>query len=95
MSDGAPPGRASCTRLSAVSLDAGMLPLLGFSGLFFTWPLLRHRLLPGLARGPRRRSAYVLVTLAGFLAWFGWIGIGHRRHRLPHGRPGRDSGRSC
>ena len=33
--------------VSDVSLDAGMLPLLGFSGLFLTTPLLRHRLLPG------------------------------------------------
>ncbi len=60
--------------LSAMSLDAGMLPLLGFSGLFFTWPLLRHRLLPAWLAG-LGLVAYILTTAAGFLAWFGWIGI--------------------
>ena len=60
--------------VSAISLDAGMLPLLGFSGLFFTWPLLRHRMLPAWLAG-LGFLGYVLVTAAGLLAWFGWIGI--------------------
>ena len=61
--------------LSAICLDAGMLPLLGFSGLFLTWPLWRHRILPGWLAG-LGVVGYVLVMLAGFFAWFGWIGIG-------------------
>lgn len=61
--------------LSAISLDSGMLPLLGFSGLFLTWPLLRHRMLPGWLAG-FGLFGYALVMLAGFLAWLGWIGIG-------------------
>lgn len=61
--------------VSAVTLDAGMLPLLGFSGLFFTWPLYRHRLLPAWLAG-LGVLAYVLTTLAGFLAWFGLVEIG-------------------
>lgn len=61
--------------LSDISLDAGMLPLLGFSGLFFTWPLLKHRMLPTWLAG-LGLVAYLLTVLAGVLAWFGWIGIG-------------------
>ncbi len=60
--------------VSVVTLDAGMLPLLGFSGLFFAWPLWRHRLLPGWLAG-LGVLGYMLVMLAGFFAWFGWIGI--------------------
>lgn len=69
------PGTALLHAVSAVSLDAGMLPLLGFSGLFFTWPLLRHRLLPGWLAG-LGLAGYALAMTAGFLAWAGWIGIG-------------------
>jgi len=61
--------------VSAISLDAGMLPLLGFSGLFLTWPLLAHRLLPAWL-AVWGVAAYLLCTLAGFLAWFGAIKIG-------------------
>lgn len=61
--------------LSDVTLDVGMLPLLGFSGLFLTAPLLRHRLVPSWLAG-LGVAAYALVMAAGFLAWFGWIGIG-------------------
>ena len=60
--------------VSAISLDAGMLPLLGFSGLFFTWPLLRHRLLPSWLAG-LGFAAYLLVMAAGLLSWLGWVGI--------------------
>ena len=61
--------------LADITLDAGMLPLLGFSGLFLTAPLLRHRLVPSWLAG-LGIAAYTLVMAAGFLAWFGWIGIG-------------------
>lgn len=61
--------------LAATSLDTGMLPLLGFSGLFFTAALLAHRLLPAALAG-FGLAAYVLVMTAGFLAWFGLAGIG-------------------
>jgi len=61
--------------VSVVTLDAGMLPLLGFSGLFLAWPLWHHRLLPGWLSG-LGVLGYVLGMLAGFIAWFGWIGIG-------------------
>lgn len=71
--DGA--GVALLHAVSDVSLDAGMLPLLGFSGLFLTTPLLRHRLLPGWLAG-LGLVAYALVLAAGLMAWAGWIGIG-------------------
>lgn len=60
--------------VSEVSLDEAMLPLLGFSGLFLTWPLLRHRLLPAWLAG-FGVAAYLLCLTAGLLAWFGAIGI--------------------
>ena len=56
--------------LSAICLDAGLLALLGFSGLFLTWPLWRHRILPGWLAG-LGVVGYVLVMIAGFFAWFG------------------------
>lgn len=71
----AAPAVALLHALGAMSLDAGMLPLLGFSGLFFTWPLLRDRLLPAWLAG-WGLLAYLLTTAAGLLAWCGLIGIG-------------------
>jgi hypothetical protein len=78
------PGRAaagdggSVTLLHAladISLDAGMLPLLGFSGLFLTGRCCSHRLLPAWLAG-LGVAAYALVIAVGFLTWFGWVGIG-------------------
>ena len=68
-------GVALLHALADVTLDVGMLPLLGFSGLFLTGPLLRHRLVPGWLAAIGF-AAYTLVIAAGFLSWGGWTRIG-------------------